>query len=73
MNDLAAIEIKLRLLASKFTGTEISHRLPESDHGSARTLGITFVDSNGNDIDVGEYLLDLADEIAMIDTKIEVK
>lgn len=65
MTDLAHIERRLRALAAKFTGTEMGHRLPKDDHGSSRSLGVTFVNDAGEDVDVGEELLDIADEIAM--------
>jgi hypothetical protein len=58
--------MRLRRLAGKFTGTEMGHRLPPGDHGSARTLGVTFVNDRGEDIDVGDELLEIADQIGML-------
>jgi len=60
------IEARLRYLAGKFTGLEMGHRLPPEDHGASRTLGVTFVNERGEDIDVGEELLEIADEVAML-------
>jgi hypothetical protein len=44
----------------------MGHRLPPGDHGSARTLGVTFVNDRGEDIDVGDELLEIADQIGML-------
>lgn len=61
------IEQRLRDLAACFTGTRMSHRLPKRDRQSSRDLGVTFVDlETGEDKDVGEELLAIADEIAML-------
>jgi hypothetical protein len=63
---LDEIEMRLRTLAGKFTGVEMGHRLPPSDHGAARSLGITFVNDRGEDCDVGDELLEIADQIGML-------
>jgi hypothetical protein len=44
----------------------MGHRLPPSDHGAARSLGITFVNDRGEDCDVGDELLEIADQIGML-------
>jgi len=69
---LDEIEGRLRTLAGKFTGVEMGHRLPPNDHGSARTLGVTFVNDRGEDMDVGDELLELADQIGMLNKPITI-
>ncbi len=61
------IERRLRDLAAKFTGTAMSHRLPTGDHGAARELVVSFLDDKGSPQDVGDELLSIADDVAMLD------
>ncbi len=58
------IEARLRSLAAKFSGVEMGHRLPKSDHGSARSLGVTFVNGDGVDVDVADELGEIADMVS---------
>lgn len=69
---LDEIEARLRSLAGKFSGAEIGRRLPPTDHGSARTLGVTFVNDEGVDLDVGDELLSIADSVAMLSLPVVV-
>ena len=62
----ADIERRLRTLAAKFTGTAMGDRLAYGDHGASRELVISFLDDVGHAHDVGEELLDLADDVALL-------
>ncbi len=65
--NLDAIEQRLRDLAAKFTGTAMSHRLPKDDHGTATYIQVLFIDDEtGTAHDLGDELLSIADDVAML-------
>ncbi len=64
---VTAIERRLRDLAAKFTGGAMSHRLPRDDHGTATYIQVLFIDDEtGTAHDVGDELLSIADDVAML-------
>lgn len=66
ITDLDRIESRLRALASKFTGTAMEGRIAPDDHASWQLLSVAFVNERGEAIDVGDELLSIADDVAML-------